>query len=419
VTTIAAPGNLFEIVQEHLGSCSIDMHIDKNVEALLATPRHELHVAIPVRMDTGEIKTFQGFRIQYNAARGPTKGGIRFHPEETADTIRGLAALMSLKCALHNLPLGGAKGGVICNTKELSKGELERLSRAYIASVSSFIGPMTDIGAPDMYTNPEIMGWMADEYAKITGRPTPGIVTGKPLSIGGSEGRMDATARGGWIAIREAAAETSLNLKGAHVVIQGFGNAGSNAALLGAELFGCQTIAVSDSRTAIVNPEGLAIQELIQYKKETGSVAGFPDATEIESDQLMSLETDILIPTALENVITKKNAASIQASIIAELANGPTTKEADKILREKGTHVIPDLLCNGGGVVVSYFEMVQNFNMDHWPVDEVHKRLDSIISGSYHEVLSMAKQQNTTMRNGAYLIAIGRIIEAMQSRGWI
>jgi len=411
--------DLLEVVHQNLCSCALDLDLNKNIEALLKLPRRELHVSVPVMMDDGRIETFQGFRVQYNSARGPTKGGIRFHPDETANTIRGLAAIMTWKCALHDLPLGGAKGGVICNPKKMSAKELERLSRAYIQAISDFIGPDRDIPAPDVYTNEKVMAWMMDEYSSITGTTSFGVVTGKPIALGGSEGRHDATARGGWMAIREAARETGMDLNTATVAIQGFGNVGYNAALCGNDFYGCSIVAVSDSQGGTYRPEGLDPRAVMEHKEKTGSVVGFPGGTDMTNAEILELEVDILIPAALENVITGSNADRVRARIIAEFANGPTTKDADAILEPKGIHIIPDFLCNGGGVIVSYFEMVQNFNMDHWPVEEVYERLDKKMTTAYHKVSESTKRYNVGMRQAAYSVAVERVVLAMKGRGWI
>ena len=411
--------DLLEVVHQNLCACALDLSLSKNIEALLKHPRRELHVSIPVMMDDGRIETYQGFRIQYNSARGPTKGGIRFHPAETVNTIRGLAAIMTWKCALHDLPLGGAKGGVVCNPKTMSERELENLSRAYVRAVADFIGPDRDIPAPDVYTNEKIMAWMMDEYSSITGTTTFGVVTGKPVVLGGSEGRHDATARGGWVAIREAAKETGMDLAGATVAIQGYGNVGSNAAVCGADLYGCSIVAVSDSKGGIHNPGGLDPRAVMAHKVMTGSVAGYAGATEISNEELIELDVDILIPAALENVITEKNADRVQARIIAEFANGPMTKGADMILEPRGVHIIPYFLSNGGGVIVSYFEMVQNFNMDHWPEEEVYRRLDEKMTRAYHKVFETGRRYGVGMRQAAYSVAVERVVQAMIGRGWV
>jgi len=325
------------------------------MEALLKTPVRELHVPIPVRMDDGTVRTFPGYRVQHNDARGPAKGGIRFHPGVTIDEIRGLAALMTWKCALYRLPLGGAKGGVICNPKELSKGELERLSRAFIREIAGFIGPDRDIAAPDVGTNAQTMAWMMDEYSKIVGRTTFGVVTGKPVGLGGSAGRDDATARGGWYIVEEAARDIGMDLGIAAVAIQGFGNVGGNAALLAGPLYGCRVVAVSDSSGGVMNRDGLDIPKLMDHKKRTGSVKNSGLGEEITNSQLFGLDVEILIPAALENAITADNVDTIRARVIAEFANGPITAEADDHLRSRGVPVIPDFLCNAGGVVSIVF----------------------------------------------------------------
>jgi glutamate dehydrogenase (NAD(P)+) len=411
--------NPFEVVQKQLDDCVKILKLDSNIDAILRVPMRELHVSLPIRMDNGSIKVFQGFRVQYNDAKGPTKGGIRFHPDETIDTVRALAAWMTWKCALLDLPLGGAKGGVICNTKQMSRGEVERLSRTYIRAIYQFVGPDKDIPAPDVYTNPQIMAWMMDEYSKIVGKNQFGVITGKPSCIGGSAGRGDATARGGLYTVREATKECGIDLKEATVAIQGYGNAGYNAAYLAKSLFGCKIVAVSDSKGGIVNKEGLDPEAVRAHKAKTGSVINFPNTKAISNEDLLKLKVDILIPAALENVITEKNAPNIKAKIVAELANGPTTPDADDILYKNGVHVIPDFLCNAGGVTVSYFEMVQNFYMYYWGEKEVHERLYKKMSAAYQSVLDTSKKYNINMRQAAYVVAVGRVVEPMKLRGWV
>ena len=411
--------NLFEDVKKHLCSCSADLKVNPNLEAILKMPMRELHVSIPVRMDDGSIRAFSGFRVQYNDALGPTKGGIRFHPDETIDTIRGLAALMTWKCALHNLPLGGAKGGVICNPKKMSPTEIERLSRAYIQAVCHIIGPDRDIPAPDVYTDASVMALMMDEYSKIVQKSTFGVITGKPVSLGGSEGREDATARGGWFVIREAAQDIGILPDKARVAIQGFGNVGANAAVIGPELFSCTVVAVSDSRGGVYSREGLDISALIAHKQKTGSVTSFPGAESITNEDLLELDVDVLIPAALENVITLDNAGRIKARLIAEFANGPVSGDADALLHSRGVLILPDILCNGGGVIVSYFEMVQNFNLDHWEAEEVNRRLEKKMVAGYKVVWDLAFRNNVPMRQAAYTIAVGRVVQAMKHRGWV
>ncbi len=411
--------NPFSIVQEQLDECAKILKLNESVHSILKLPMREIHISLPVRMDDGTTKVFQGFRVQYNNALGPTKGGIRFHPDETIDTVRALAAWMTWKCSLLNLPLGGGKGGVICNPKCMSAGELERLSRVYIERIWKYIGPEDDIPAPDVYTTPQIMAWMMDEYSKIAQKNQFGVVTGKPLILGGSPGRDDATARGGLYALKEAADEIGMDLGYATIAVQGYGNAGYNAALLAKNLFGSKIVAVSDSRGAVYNKDGLDPEEVQQHKLKTSSVAGFPGGKKISNEELLELNVDVLVPSALENVITAENASSVKAKILVELANGPTTPEADGILYSKGVHVIPDFLCNAGGVTVSYFEMAQNFAMYYWDKDEVDKRLARKMAEAYHSVLHNSKKYGINMRQAAYVVAVGRLAEAMRLRGWV
>lgn len=418
-TTFMKHSNPFEIAQEQLDECAKILKLDPEVQAVLKAPARELHIQLPIVMDDGSLKVFQGFRVQYNDAKGPTKGGIRFHPDETVDTVRALAAWMTWKCSLLDLPLGGAKGGVVCNPKTMSEGELERLSRAYIRAIYQFVGPEKDVPAPDVYTNPQTMAWMMDEFSKIAGNNQFGIITGKPLAVGGSAGREDATARGGMYVIREVAEQCGIDLKKSTVAIQGFGNAGQYAARLAKSLLGCTVVAVSDNKGGIYNKSGLDAEAVQAHKARTGSVVGFPGAREISNEELLKLNVDVLIPAALENVITKKNAASVKARIVAELANGPTTPEADKILYGKGIQVIPDFLCNAGGVTVSYFEMVQNLYMYYWDEKVVHERLDKKMTAAYHAVFYTSNKYQINLRQAAYVVAVKRVVEAMKLRGWL
>ena len=395
------------------------MGLSPAMHDFLRTPMRELHFSIPVQMDDGGFKTFQGFRVQYNDARGPAKGGIRFHPDETIDTVRALAAWMTWKTSVVDIPLGGGKGGVICDPKALSEGELERLSRGYIRRVAYFIGPDKDVPAPDVYTTPQIMAWMMDEYETITGRHLPGIITGKPVQLFGSLGRGDATARGGIYVTREAARALSLNLQGATAAIQGYGNAGQYAHLLGRDLLGLKVVAVSDSRGGIYNPAGIDYGQVIKWKDETRSVVNYPGADNITNAELLELEVDVLFPAALENVITASNADRIRARIVGELANGPTTPEADKILYQNGVTVLPDFLCNAGGVTVSYFEQVQNAYNFYWPLEEIHRRLDDKMTTAFHAVHQMAQQRKVHNRLAAYLVAVQRVAETVALRGWV
>jgi len=411
--------NLFEMVKSHICTCSIDLALTPNAEAILKLPMRELHVSIPVRMDNGTIKIFQGFRVQYNDTLGPTKGGIRFHPEETIDTIRGLAALMTWKCALYDLPLGGAKGGVICNPKEMSDNELERLSRAYIQCIYQMIGPDRDVPAPDVYTDARIMSWMMDEYSRIAGKTVFGVITGKPETLGGSEGREDATARGGWYIVNEAAKELGIVLPESTVAVQGFGNVGAHAARIGNQEYGCHVVAVSDSTGGIYLASGLDIGKVMEHKEKTGSVQDFPGSSNITNEQLLELDVDILIPAALERVINGKNAGAVRARLIAEFANGPVTDEADVLLDGRGIPIIPDILCNAGGAIVSYFEMVQNANMDHWELGKVHRKLEKKMVDTFHTVWEVAITDKVTMRQVAYAAAVRRVVKAMRYRGWV
>ncbi len=411
--------NPFEIAQQQLEECFEVLKLDTAKFAILKNPLRELRVTLPVRMDDGSVRVFEGFRVQYNDAKGPTKGGIRFHPDETIDTVRALAAWMTWKCAVMDLPLGGGKGGVICNTKEMSAGELERLSRSYIDAVWEFIGPERDIPAPDVYTTPQIMAWMMDEYSKLAGKNQFGVITGKPLCVGGSVGRGDATARGGWYIIREAAKELGLKLEGATVAIQGYGNAGFFAACLAKDLFGCKVVAVSDSKGGIFNPDGLDAEAIGEHKKQTTSVVDFPGTKPMTNEEILEADVDILIPAALENVITGSNAGNVKAKIVAELANGPTSPEADAILYDKGVHLLPDILCNAGGVTISYFEMVQNFSLAVWTAEEVNTRLNEKTTSAYHSVLDTSKKYGINMRKAAYAVAVQRVVDAMEARGWV
>ena len=418
--TVGSPDspNPFAIAQFQFDTAATLLNLDSRLRAVLREPVRELHVSLPVRMDDGDIKVFKGFRVQYNDARGPSKGGIRFHPDETIDTVRALAAWMTWKTAVMDLPLGGGKGGIICNPKKLSERELERLSRAYIGAIAWIMGPERDIPAPDVYTTPQIMGWMMDEYSKLRGYTAPGAITGKPLSIWGSLGRDDATARGAWYAIREAAKVLALDLSKARVAIQGFGNAGTFAATLGQQLFGCTIVAISDSNGGVFNANGLSYDDLRAYKQATGSVDGFPKGEAISNEDLLEVDADILIPAALESQITAENASHIKARIVAEAANGPTTPDADTVLHDRGVFVIPDFLCNAGGVTVSYFEWVQNQRGMPWELEDVHRRLDRKMTRAFAEVLEQSRHHDVDMRTGAYCVAVARVAEATRARGW-
>jgi glutamate dehydrogenase (NAD(P)+) len=411
--------NPFKIAQSQLDTAAATLGLDEATHQLLRWPQRELHVTIPVRMDDGKVKLFHGYRVQYNGARGPTKGGLRWHPDETIDTVRALSAWMTWKTAVVDLPLGGGKGGVTCNPKELSTGEKERLARGYIRAVGRFLSDTKDVPAPDVYTTPDIMAWMMDEYETIVGEHCPGVITGKPIALGGSAGRGDATARGGIFVVREAAAKLGMDLKGKPMAIMGFGNAGQYAATLGVELLGMKVIAASDSQGGVHNPAGLDAKALVDYKNKKGTLAGFPGAQAITSEKLLELDVTVLFPAALENVITDVNASRIKAKIVCELANGPTTPEADAVLYKNKVFVIPDFLANAGGVTVSYFEQVQNAYNYYWNLDLVYSRLDEKMTRAFADVYAMHERHKVNMREAAYLVSVSRVAEACRLRGWV
>jgi glutamate dehydrogenase (NAD(P)+) len=411
--------NPFKIAQAQLDEAAEKLGLDPATHELLRWPQLELKVTLPVEMDDGKVKIFHGYRIQYNSARGPTKGGLRWHPEETIDTVRALAAWMTWKTAVVDIPLGGGKGGVTCNPKTMSEREKQRLARAYIRAVARILSVSKDVPAPDVYTTPQIMAWMMDEYEVIMGEHHPGVITGKPIPLGGSEGRGDATARGGIYVVREAGKVWGIDLKGKTMAIQGFGNAGQFAALLGEGVLGLKLVAASDSKGGIYNPTGLDAKKVVDYKLRTGSLQGFPGADAITNEDLLETEVTVLFPAALENVITNSNASRIKCQISCELANGPTTPEADDILREKKVFVLPDFLANAGGVTVSYFEQVQNTYNFYWPLEEVHQRLDEKMSRAFHGVYQMHQREKINMRQAAYLVSVARVAEACKLRGWV
>jgi len=379
---------------------------------LLSNPNKVIEKEFPVKMDSGETKKFKGYRVQFNNARGPTKGGIRFHPQVDLSEVKSLAFWMALKCAVVNIPYGGAKGGVEVNPKELSQKELERLSRAFIQAIHEHVGPMKDIPAPDVYTTPQIMAWMLDEFEKIKGHHAPGMITGKPIELGGSQGRGFSTSQGGAYTLRELLKNSKPS--NTTVAIQGFGNAGSFMAKILFE-WGYKIVAVNDSKGGSYDKNGLNVEELLKFKSETGSVKGF--AEDIESKDLLELDVDVLVPAALENQITKENAANIKAKVVVELANGPTTPEADTILEQKAVIVIPDILANAGGVTVSYFEWVQNLYGYYWTEAKVLEKLEKIMVTSFKDVSETAQKYETSLRNGAYILAINRILNAERLRG--
>lgn len=408
----------FDIAVKQLEKAAKIVNLDKQALEILREPMQILTVRIPVKMDSGETKVFTGFRVHYNNARGPVKGGIRFHPEETLSTVKALAAWMTWKTAIVNIPLGGAKGGVICDPKKMSPGELERLSRGYVRALGEYIGPEIDIPAPDVYTTPQIMAWMMDEYENIVRKSAPGVITGKPLEIGGSLGRGDATARGGMFVLREAAKRRKIDLSKARVAIQGFGNAGQFAIKLVQELFRSKVVAISDTKGGIYVESGIDYEKLLAHKQKTGSVVGFPGSKSITNEELLELDVDVLIPAAIENQLTESNANHVRAKIILELANGPTTPGADEIFFRKGITVLPDFLSNSGGVTVSYFEWTQNVSGYYWDIDEVYSRLDKKLTEATKEVLDTSEKLKIDPRTAAYTISIKRVADAMKARGW-
>lgn len=411
--------NSFKVAQQQILEAARILNLDDATTQLLIEPQREYNFSLHVKMDNGKTKIFKGYRIQYNYARGPAKGGIRFHPDETIDTIRALACWMTWKTAVVDIPLGGGKGGVCCDPKSMSVRELENLSREYIRAVAPFIGIDRDIPAPDVYTNPQTMAWMMDEYETIVNNHQPGVMTDKPTQVGGTEGRRDATARGGVISVREACKLLGVDPTG-KFAIQGFGNAGQRAALLHHELLGGgKLIAVSDSRGAIFNPDGFDPKELVTHKLKTGSVTGFQDAIQIPHDKLLELDVEVLYPAALENAISIANASNIKAKIVCELANGPTTPEADLILSGNGVHVIPDILASAGGVTVSYFEMVQDKYSFFWDEKTVHERLDHKLTNAYHRVHEAVKEKKVHPRLAAMVVGVARVAEACKLRGWV
>ncbi|MBA4602625.1 Glu/Leu/Phe/Val family dehydrogenase [Thermoactinomyces mirandus] len=412
--------NPYEIVQSQIDQAGKRLGIREEVLNILKKPKRVLYVSFPVKMDNGSIRMFEGFRSQHNDAVGPTKGGIRFHPNVTMDEVKALSMWMSFKCAVAHVPFGGGKGGVICNPHELSKGELQRISRGFMEAIADIVGPEKDIPAPDVYTNAQTMGWMMDTYSRLKGHFSPGVITGKPLSLGGSKGRNEATARGCVYVIEQAMKTLEKPLEGATVAIQGFGNAGRIVADLLSEKR-CKIVAVSDTSGAIYQKDGLNLDQVKRLKDgQTSSIVDNPDAQRIENpEELLELDVDILIPAALENVITHKNADRVKAKIVAEAANGPTTPKADEILFNNGILLLPDILANAGGVTVSYFEWVQNLMNYYWSEEEVNSKLQKIMVHSFSEVYSLAKEQQTNLRIAAYMVAIKRITDAMEARGWI
>jgi len=416
---IAVPEqSLFAIAVEQFEQAADLIGLEDELRQILRTCKRELIVNFPVEMDDGSIRVFTGYRVHHNVAAGPAKGGIRYHPNVTLDEVKALAMWMTWKCAVMGLPFGGAKGGVRVDPKTLSPGELQNLTRRYATEISILIGPDQDIPAPDVNTNPQIMAWILDTYSmhRHGGVSVPAVVTGKPLLLGGSAGRLEATGRGVVFAIEEAAKTYGIDLSRARVVVQGFGNVGSTAALLLAES-GSRVVAVSDSRGGIYNPNGLDIRAVLDFKQRNGTVVGFPEAEPVTNEELLELPCDILIPAALEEQITEANAARIQARLIAEAANGPTTPEADRILFDRGVIVLPDIYANAGGVTVSYFEWVQGLQQFYWTEEEVNSRLRSIMTRAFHAIHATAERYRVQLRTAALALAVQRVAEITRLRG--
>ncbi|MBN2423992.1 MAG: Glu/Leu/Phe/Val dehydrogenase [Calditrichaceae bacterium] len=411
--------NPFKIMQGQVEEAGRLLYLDENIIEHLKWPQREYKFTLPVKMDDGKVKIFHAYRVQHNFARGPAKGGIRFSPDENLDTLRALAALMTWKTAVADIPLGGGKGGVCCNPREMSDRELENLARAYVRAVCDFIGIDKDVPSPDISTNPQTMAWMMDEYETIIRRHQPGVLTDKPQPLGGTEGRRDATARGGLIAVREACRLYNIDPTGTFAV-QGFGSAGQRIALSHAEFFGGgKLIAVSDSKGGIYNKNGLDARELLMHKLKTGTVVDFPGAQPVHRESVLEMDVDILYPSARENAISQANAPNIKARIVCELANGPTTPEADEILFKKNIHVLPDVVANAGGVTVSLFEMVQDSYSYFWDEETVNRRLDRILTKAFHTVENTIRERNVHPRLAAMIVGVARIAEAARLRGWI
>ncbi|MGA2475628.1 MAG: Glu/Leu/Phe/Val dehydrogenase [Terriglobia bacterium] len=414
--TAVVEKNAYDAAMENFDLAADALELDDDVRSMIKYPERVLTVVLPVRMDNGKIHCFEGFRVQHSTARGPAKGGIRYHPNVTVYEVKALATWMTWKCAVVNIPFGGGKGGVTCNPKEMSQIEIERLTRRYTSAILPLIGPAQDIPAPDVYTNSQVMAWIMDTYSMTKGYPIPGVVTGKPIALGGSLGRNEATGRGVFNTLESACEHLGIPMKGAKVVVQGFGNAGSIAAHL-LDSNQAYVIGVSDSKGCIYNRDGIDIPKLMLHKERTGSVVGFPASESITPEQLLSLECDILVPAALENVVHGENAPSIHAKIIAEAANGPLTPEADRILEAKGVFIIPDILCNAGGVTVSYFEWVQDEQHLFWEAQDVYNRLERVMKTSFNDVLKIHLVRKVGMRTAANMVGISRVAEATKLRG--
>jgi glutamate dehydrogenase (NAD(P)+) len=408
--------NPFTIAKQQFNRAADFLDLEPSMRHVLENAKRQLIVSIPVKMDGGDVQVFEGYRVQHNIARGPAKGGIRYHPNVSLDEVKALASWMTWKCATVGIPYGGGKGGVICDPKSLSRNELERLTRRYAFEIAPIIGPDRDIPAPDVYTDEQTMAWIMDTISMVRGHTQLGVVTGKPISLGGSQGRAEATARGCLYALREACRVKNMSLKDARVSVHGFGNAGANIAKLVAE-DGAKVIAACDSKVAVYNESGIDVAEALKHKAETGSLGGLKGTKEIECDDVLTTECDILLPSALENAITLKNVGNVKTKIIAELANGPTTPGADRVLDDQGVLLLPDILANAGGVTVSYYEWVQDQYSFFWTEDKINKTLEDTMRTAFNSVHETTAKYNTDMRTGAYILAVGRVVEATRVRG--
>ena len=408
--------NPFEIAKQQFNRAADYLELDDSTRHVLSSAKRQLIVSIPVKMDGGDVQVFEGYRVQHNIARGPAKGGIRYHPNVTLDEVKALASWMTWKCATVGIPYGGGKGGVICDPESLSKNELERLTRRYAFEIAPIIGPDRDIPAPDVYTDEQTMAWIMDTISMVRGHTELGVVTGKPISLGGSQGRAEATARGCLYALREACRVKDIDLKGARVAVQGFGNAGANIARLVAE-DGARVVAACDSKSGVYAESGIDMQAALSHKTETGSLAGIPGTKEIAPEEIVGIDCDILLPAALENAITLSNVGRVKAKIIAELANGPTTPGSDQVLAKAGVFLVPDILANAGGVTVSYYEWVQDQYSFFWSENQINETLEQTMRTAFQSVHDTALRYNTDMRTGAYILAVDRVAEATRVRG--
>jgi glutamate dehydrogenase (NAD(P)+) len=413
---MAEENTALTVALTQLKLASKKLKLDSGMHKMLSQPKRSISVSIDVRMDNGTVNVFNGVRVQHWDARGPFKGGIRYYPDITLDEVTALAMLMTWKCAIADIPFGGAKGGICVNTKKLSTHELERLTRRYVSLIFEYLGPQKDIPAPDMYTDAQTMSWIMDTYSQLKGYRIPESATGKPVEIGGSWGRTEATGRGVIHCVKQASENNGLKLKGARVVIQGFGNVGFHAAVAAQEI-GCKVIAVSDSTGGIFCPDGLNPQDVLQHKEQTKTVQNYKECKNITNEDLLEIECDVLIPAALQNQITHKNADKIKTRMVAEAANGPTTPEADKILYEKEICLIPDILANSGGVIVSYFEWVQNLTREQWPLEKVNQKLEAKMTKAFNDVETIVVREESNMRTGALMLGVGRVANAIKVLG--